>query len=174
MTCSLDNREERLLDYVSGSLEAREAALFEKHLEACAECRDFVAGQKAVWNALDVFEPAPVSADFDRRLYTAMAQTSWWDRLVASVTTPFRTPALTTKGMLRHGLPIAAAAAALTAGLFVWDRPETKPAVPSQPSQLTAQADSLQPDQVQRALDDMDMLRQFNSLVASGSPQSKM
>ncbi len=168
MTCSLDNREERLIDYVSGSLDARDAALFEKHLEACAECREFVAGQKAVWNALDVFEAAPVSADFDRRLYVAMAQTSWWDRIVASVTTPFRMP-----WWVRHGLPIAAAAAALTAGFFVWERPDAKPA-PPQRSQLTAEADSLQPDQVQRALDDMEMLRQFNSLVASGAPQSKM
>src|SRR5215469_823177 len=125
MTCSLDNREERLLDYVSGSLEARDAALFEKHMEACAECREFVAGQKAVWNALDVYEPAPADAAFDRRLYSAMAPTSWCDRVVASVTTPFRTPV-----WIRHGLPIAAAAAALTAGFFVWDRPAPKPVSP--------------------------------------------
>lgn len=168
MTCSMDNREERLLDYVSGSLEAREAALFEKHLELCGECREFVAGQKEVWNALDLFEPVPVSADFDRRLYAAMAQTSWWDRLVASFTTPFRTPT-----WVRHGLPIAAAAAALTAGFFVWDRPAPKPA-PAHQTQLTAEADSLQPDQVQRALDDMEMLRQFNRLVSADSKQSKM
>ena len=173
MICSLDNREERLLDYVSGAIETHDAVLLEKHLEACAECREFVAGQKAVWNALDAFEPASVSPDFDRRLYAAMAQTSWWDRLVASVTTPFRTALFTPRAALRHGLPIIAAAAALTAGFFVWDRPASRSAPPQQ-SQLTAEADSLQPDQVQRALDDMEMLRQFNSLVSSSSAQSKM
>ena len=166
MTCSMENREERLLDFVSGSLESGEAAVFERHLEGCAECREFVAGQKQVWSALDAFEPASISADFDRHLYAAMARTSWWDRVVASVTTPLRTPA-----WIRHGLPVMAAAAALTAGFILWDRP---PKQPARPVQLSAAADSLQPDQVQRALDDVEMLGQFNHRVASDSSQSKM
>lgn len=169
MICSLANREEKLLDYVSGSLESREAALFEKHLEICVSCREFVAGQKAVWESLDLFEPAPVSGDFNRRLYARIAQTSWWDRLVASVKSPFRSP-----GLIRQGLPLAAAAALIAAAIVVWDRPTPAPTPSSRRATLSAEAQSLQPEKIQRALDDMEMLRQFNHLVASDPAQSKM
>jgi anti-sigma factor RsiW len=167
MTCNIERREERLLDYVSGSLDTQEAALFEKHLETCAACSEFVAGQKSVWESLDLFEPAPVSAAFDRRLYERIAQTSWWGRLVAGITVPFRAPAF-----LRQGLPLITAAGVLTAALIVWQRPAPAPAPAAA---LSAEADqTLQPDQVQRALDDMEMLRQFNHLAASDPAQSKM
>lgn len=170
MSCSIENREERLLDYVSGSLEMQESALFEKHLETCAACSEFVAGQKAVWESLDLFDPAPVSPAFDRRLYERIAQTSWWDRLVASVSVPFRAPAF-----LRQGLPLMAAAAVLTTAVIVWERPSPAPA--PQPTELSAEAQpdqTLQPDQVQRALDDMEMLREFNHPVVADPAQSKM
>ncbi len=168
MSCSIENREEQLLDYVSGSLDTRDAALFEKHLGTCAACSEFVSGQKSVWEALDLFEPAPVSPAFDRRLYERISQTSWWDRLAASVSVPFRAPAF-----LRQGLPLVAAVAVLTAAVIVWERPT--PAPPPQPSGLSAEADqTLQPDQVQRALDDMEMLREFNHPVVAQPAQSKM
>lgn len=165
MNCSIENREERLLDYVSGSLDAHEAALFEKHLETCSECSGFVAGQKAVWTSLDLFEPAPVSDDFNRRLNARIEQTSWWDRLVARIASPFGAPAF-----VRRGVPVAATAALIAAGVVVWQRPAHSPA-PARPAALSADADSLQPDRVQRALDDMEMLRQFNRFVDSGTAQ---
>ena len=170
MSCSIENREEWLLDYVSGSLETQEAALFEKHLETCTECSEFVTGQKSVWESLDLFEPAPVSPAFDRRLYERIAQTSWWDRLVASVSVPFRAPAF-----LRQGIPVIVAAALLTAAVIVWERPTPAPA--PQPTQLSAEVQpdqTLQPDQVQRALDDMEMLREFNHPLVAVPAQSKM
>jgi anti-sigma factor RsiW len=170
MSCSIENREEQLLDYVSGSLNTQQAALFEKHLETCAACSEFVTGQKSVWEALDLFEPAPVSSAFDRQLYERISRTSWWDRLVASVSLPFRAPAF-----LRQGLPLMAAAAVLTTAVIVWERPSSAPA--PRPAELSAEVQSdqtLQPDQVQRALDDMEMLREFNHPVVSDPVQSKM
>jgi anti-sigma factor RsiW len=168
MTCNIEKREERLLDYVSGSLDTQEAALFEKHLQICSTCSEFVTGQKSVWESLDLFEAAPVSAGFDRRLYERIAQTSWWDRLVAGITVPFRAPAF-----LRQGLPLMTAAAVLMAALIVWQRPAPAPAPPA--AGLSAEADqTLQPDQVQRALDDMEMLREFNHLAVPDPAQSKM
>jgi anti-sigma factor RsiW len=167
MSCFIEKREERLLDYVSGSLDTQEAALFEKHLQTCAACSEFVTGQKSVWESLDLFEPAPVSAAFERRLYERIAQTSWWGRLVAAVTVPFRAPAF-----LRQGLPLITAAAMLTAAVIVWERPSP---APPPPAALSAEADQpLQPDQVQRALDDMEMLREFNHLAVADPAQSKM
>ncbi len=68
-----------------------------------------------------------------------------------------------------------AAAAVLTAAVIVWERPSPAPA--PQPAQLSAEVQSdqtLQPDQVQRALDDMEMLREFNHPVVADPAQSKM
>jgi hypothetical protein len=65
-----------------------------------------------------------------------------------------------------------AAAAVLAAGIVVWERPTPAPA--PQPTQLSAEVDTLQPDQVQRALDDMEMLREFNHLMATDPAPSKM
>jgi hypothetical protein len=94
-------REELLLNYVSGALNAQAAASFDEHMLTCAACRQFAHGQKAVWQALDLFEPASISTDFDRRLYQRLEKVSWWDRMVAALHSP----------MLTHrGLPIAATA----------------------------------------------------------------
>jgi anti-sigma factor RsiW len=164
MNCSFENREERLMDYVSGSLESAQAALFEKHLEICPACSEFVSGQKAVWDALDVFEPVPVSANFDQALYRQIANTSWWTRFLNFAGSPFRAPAF-----LRQGLPLMAAAALAVAALVVWERPATAPV-----QQPTVSAEGPSPDQVQRALDDMEMLNNFNHLVVADSAKSKM
>jgi len=165
MNCPMENREgeELLVNYVSGALDAQEAAAFDQHMITCAACRQFAHAQRAVWKALDVFEPASISADFDRRLYQRIEKVSWWDRMVAALSSP----------MLTHrGLPIAAAAAALLVAGVVWERPSATPAKPKAP--LSAEAQSLQADQVQNALDDMEMLREFNHLMRSEPAESKM
>jgi anti-sigma factor RsiW len=155
--------EELLLNYVSGALDAQEAASFDQHILICAACREFAHGQKAVWQALDLFEPASISADFDRRLYQRIEKVSWWDRIVAALHSP----------MLTHrGLPIAAAAAALLVAGVVWERPSAAPAKPKAP--LSVEGLTLQADQVQHALDDMEMLREFNHLMRSDPAESKM
>jgi anti-sigma factor RsiW len=161
----MENREneELLLNYVSGALNAEEAASFDRHTITCAACREFAHGQKAVWKALDLFEPAAISAGFDRRLYQRIEKVSWWDRIAAA----FRSPMLT-----HRGLPIAAAAAALLVAGVVWERPSASPAKPKAP--LSAEVQTLQADQVQHALDDMEMLREFNHLMRSDTGESKM
>ncbi len=170
MNCALENREgdELLLNYVSGALDAQRAALLERHMVSCAACAKFVREQKAVWGALDRFEPAPVSSDFDRRLYqridqAAIGNASWWGRLVAAL----RSPALA-----HRGLPIVAAATVLVVAGVIWERPLFRPA--QRPAPLSAEAESVQPDQVQHALDDMEMLREFNHLMHSDAEKSKM
>ncbi len=167
MSCSIENREEKLLDYVSGSLGTQEATRLEKHLQTCSACSEFVQGQKSVWEALDLFEPASVSANFDRRLYERIAHTPWWDRVAAAISAPFRGPML-----IRQGLPLAAAAVLLTAAVVVWDRPTPAP-VREQPG-LSAEMETLQPDQIQRALDDMEMLREFDHAMRADPAPSKM
>jgi hypothetical protein len=51
------------------------------------------------------------------------------------------------------------------------DRPAARPAAPVEES---AQVETLQPDQVEHAVDDMEMLREFNHLVRAGNAASKM
>jgi hypothetical protein len=165
MNCPMENREaeELLLNYVSGALDAQAAASFDQHILSCAACREFAHGQKAVWNALDLFEPATISGDFDRRLYQRIEKVSWWDRMVAALHSP---------ALMHRGLPIAAVAAALLVAGVVWERPSAAPAKSQAP--LSAQVQTLQPDQVQHALDDMEMLREFNHLMRSEPAESKM
>ena len=87
-----------LLDYAAGKLAQETAANMEQHMETCPACAEFVRGQRAVWQALEGWEAAPVSMDFDRRLYARIErQASWWDRIVADP-------------VFRHAVPMAAAA----------------------------------------------------------------
>jgi hypothetical protein len=72
---------------------------------------------------------------------------SWWDRLHG------RLNAL----RFRAALPVAAAAALLVAAVLL-ERP--KPAGLPQPT--TANMEALQPEQVVHALDEMEILSQFN------------
>jgi len=153
-----------LLAYSSGTLETESAVRVQRHLESCPACRQFVEKQSAVWEALDLWDAPPVSADFDRRLYQRIEQqVSWWDMLLR----PFRP-------LLQHrSLPIAAAAGVLIMAGILLDRPAIRPAAPPQ---QTAQVDALQPDQVEHAIDEVEMLNQFNHLMRSepADPASKM
>jgi anti-sigma factor RsiW len=165
MKCPMENREgeELLLNYVSGALDAQEAASFDRHMLACAACREFAHGQKIVWDSLDAFEPAAISADFDRRLYQRIEKVSWWGRMLDALRSP----------MIAHrGLPIAAAAAVLVVAGVIWERPTAAPAKTDSP--LSAEVQTLQPDQVQHALDDMEMLREFDHLMRTEPSESKM
>ena len=71
MNCPIENREsaEILLAYCARKLDAGSSAILEEHIKICPACREFAEGQQSVWKALDAWEAAPVSPDFDRRLY---------------------------------------------------------------------------------------------------------
>ena len=84
MKCPVECREnaDLLLAYCSRKLDPDTAALLERHMEQCPACTEFARGQKAVWEALDAWEAAPVSADFDGRLYRSLnQQVPFWERL---------------------------------------------------------------------------------------------
>jgi len=161
MNCPMEAREgsEILLDYTAGKLEPHAAAGIEAHLENCAACRTFARNQRLVWNALDSWEGEPVSADFDRKLFAKIEQThvSWWARL--------------TGPLMHHAVPVAAAAAVMVLAGLMLQRPAVQPVTPQQES---AQVETLAPEQVQTALDDMEMLRDFNHLVRPDSTDPRM
>ena len=164
MKCPIESQEhaELLLAYCSRSLDAQRSAALEEHMRGCPSCREFAGGQKAVWEALDTWEAAPVSPDFDRRLYQRIErEVSWWDLLMR----PFR-PVL-----LRQGLPIAATACLVLVGGLLLQHPSGNPqsTVPE-----SAKVEAMPPEQVEHALDEMEMVREFNRLVRPDSAEPKM
>lgn len=160
MRCPIESQEtaELLLAYTAQRLEAEKAAIFEQHIETCPSCREFANAQQAVWKALDAWEAMPVSPDFDRRLYRRIEERgSWWNLLLR----PFQ-PVL-----VRQGLPIAAAACLLVMVGVLVERP-----VVMNVEQPAVQVESVQADQVDTALEEMEMLREFHRTVradASGT-----
>jgi anti-sigma factor RsiW len=164
MKCPIETREnaELLLAYCTRKLDAESTAILERHMEICLACREFASGQRAVWEALDAWEAAPVTLDFDRRLYRRIdREVSWWHMLMR----PLR-PAL-----VRQGLPIAAAACLLVMAGVLLERPASTPPT-AQPK--SAQVETIQSDQVDHALDAMHMLGEFSYRVRGDAADSKM
>jgi anti-sigma factor RsiW len=143
---------EMLLAFSSRRLDVRRKAAVEGHLRECAECTAFVAAQRSVSDALDLFAAPSVSADFDRRLYQRIEQEApWWDFLVR----PFRAAAFAPRW-----LPVASAAALVIAvGLWV-GRPGEAPAPPQ-----TAHVEALPPEQAADALQEMQVMQEFSNLI---------
>jgi anti-sigma factor RsiW len=137
MTCPTTNKQstEILLEYCAGTLDPDRALEFEKHAAECAECGRQVASQRALWQTLDQWTLAEISPDFDARLYARIAREE--------------AAPLWKKWFVRSWKPVlvtAAAGAAIVIALFV-----RQPQPPSR-------TDMVDIDQVEHALEDLDML----------------
>jgi hypothetical protein len=164
MNCPLETREnaQLLLDYCTRKLEPESVAALERHIAICGDCREFARCQRAVWQALDTWEVAPVSTDFDNRLYRRIeTEVSWWDLLLR----PFRPVTL------RRSLPATAMACLLVMAGVILERPTVSPAPPTGDA---TQVDSVQPEQVEHALDAMEILNEFSQRVRTDTPHSKL
>jgi len=124
------------VSFIAGQLDTRTSASFERHSEVCPKCRALVAEQQALWSALDEWQLEAVSDNFDTRLF---------ERVAAQGHSPWRL-----RLDWRSALPAAAACAVLTAAFLV-----------KQPT-ITLPQPRVQIEQVERALDDMDMLSQLH------------
>lgn len=142
--------EDLLLDYVSGRLAPAAAAALERHFEHCERCRAWVNSQKAVWAAMESWEAPPAPADFDRNLYRQIEQEAsrgWrlW-------------PAL----RFRPAFSVALASALLAFAILVqFPRPATEVEV-------------VDADRLERALDDVDMLRELSLAPEAASQMQQM
>jgi hypothetical protein len=158
MQCPLQQKDtaEILLDYCARKLKPETSALLDRHLAVCHLCREFTDGQRMIWEALDSWESAPISTDFDRKLYAridAHEASSWWKRLsFGNWSQPFG---------WKPAMPLATACLTIVAAMVLYfpssrkepDLTVSKPVVVESP-----QADL---DQVERTLEDMEMLRQL-------------
>lgn len=150
MRCPIETQEnaELLLAYCARRLDLETAAVLEHHMESCPACRTFHENQKAVWRALDLWEAMPVSDDFDRRLYNRIETegSPLWRRLLRPLQ-----PLLA-----RQSIPLAAAACLLVMAGILLEHPGnlTTPVPPTR-------AEVVQAEQVERTLEDLELLREF-------------
>ena len=161
MRCPIETQEnaELLLSYSARRLNPECTAILEAHMELCPACREFRDGQRALWEALDQWEARPISPDFDRRLYRKIEeqeQLAWWSRAFRSLRPMF----------VRPPLPLAATACLVLVAGFLIDGPAR--VNPGADSQIRGEV-----EQVERTLDDLDMLRQFNLAPAQDVDNSR-
>jgi anti-sigma factor RsiW len=167
MQCPIQKENaEVLLDYCARKLNPETTALLNRHMESCAECRAFAAAQMSVWEALDAWEPEPVSAAFDRKLYARIeereAQKGWLGHMWGRISQP----AMFTPFGWRPAMPIAAACLTLVAA-FVLSVPGDKSAreIYVDNTRDNGRVEVVDVEQVERTLDDIEMLKQLNPPV---------
>jgi anti-sigma factor RsiW len=144
MGCPIGDADELILAHCAGRLEPRKVAEFERHLMACAKCRELAEAQRKVWSLLDSWPPTVPSADFDERLFQRIAleqQRSWWRRWV---------PAWSAQSMV----PAIVACCALIAAFLI-----KTPALRPEPQSPTETGVKI--EQVEHQLDDIDLLKQL-------------
>jgi hypothetical protein len=161
MTCPLQTEQiDLLLDYSAGRLDARGTAILaelEQHMETCADCASFRKEQKAVWDALDLWEPAPVSMDFNRRLWQRIdtaAAAPWYTSLAESLQFANWKPVI----------PLTAAVLMIAAG-FLLDHPGARNSAPG--------ISMREADQVEQTLDDIQLLHQLDAVTPVGAPDER-
>jgi hypothetical protein len=155
--CPLQSGDEgaMLLSYLDRQLPPDSLEAFDRHVAVCPDCARVVDGQRAVWRALDQWEPIAVSADFDDRVMARIAEIErpWWGRMLDAATSAWWKPAM----------PLAAACLALLA-VAVWNEPS--PAV-------RPVMDSAEVQQVEDALSDLEMLRQLGLTETAAASASQ-
>jgi anti-sigma factor RsiW len=166
MNCPLRKEETAhiLLDYSAGRLDAARTAVLERHMEHCADCGAFLAEQAAVWDALDAWQPAPVSLDFNRRLWQridAADAAPWYERLIESLRFAQWKPVV----------PLTAAILLIAAG-FLFDHPGGKSSLPGAPA-VANSVSVTEAEQVEQTLDDIQLLHQLNAASVSGGANAK-
>lgn len=154
MECPLKaaGKKDLLLDYCARRLDPPAEAAIEGHIAVCPACKSWTEEQIRTWAALDDWLPAPISAGFDRRLHERIAgertRTPWW-------------------GVWRLKPALSLALASLLVVVALW---MGRPGLVPLPNPNGAQ-ESLDADRLEKALDDVEMLRQFDS-AAKADAQS--
>ena len=152
--CKLD---ETLLDYTAGRLSPDKTATLDLHMQTCPDCAALRLEQTAVWDALDAWEPAPVSVDFNRRLWQridAAEAAPWYQRLGDS----FRF------GNWKPAFALTAAMIVIAAG-FVLDHPAERATTGAEGVSTT------EAEQVEQTLEDLQLLHQFDSFTPAAAPK---
>lgn len=157
MECPVRERRntDLLLDYCAERLDRQTAADLAGHIASCPACEEWIRGQKQVWEALDAWEEVPVSDGFDRKLYERIAceedRKPWW-RAFRPARRPVTASALS-----------LALASLLGLAILLVERPKPPVASPAG----AARVETLDADRIEKALDDVEMLRELD---VAGTP----
>ena len=157
------------LDYSAKRLDAAGVAMLERHGENCLECSKFRMEQTVVWDALDRWEPMPVSMDFNRRL---------WRRIDAAANAPwYRSLADSLRFANWKAVFPLAATILVIAGGFLLDHPRNSAPGNRAPGNRAAASiegvSVTQADQLEQTLDDIQMLRQLDGANTPNGGSSK-
>lgn len=155
MTCPLLSEDTMyvLLDYSAGRLDQVRTASLTRHAASCEACAAFLGEQASLWQTLDEWEPQPVSMDFNRRLWARIdgLRTQPWSR---------RFSAAVRFGAWKPAIPLAAAVLVVAAG-FVMDH---RGGAPASPAAVAGSGVSvIEVDQVEKTLDDIQLLKQLDT-----------
>lgn len=158
------NQPETLVDFVAGRLDEQATTAVAEHAAECAACREFIAGQAAVWTALDEVPAVAVPGDFDSRLYARIAAQQndpWWQRACRRV---FESGE---PGSWRPAAVLSAACAVALAVLLVRTPVEQKTMPHFDGATIeaakTGPVDSPDVESIEKALEDVEMLRLVSS-----------
>jgi hypothetical protein len=150
-----------LMDFTAGRLDRVCAERLSRHAARCEACADFIAGQAAVWSTLDEWEMAPVSPAFNRRFWNRVADSDrvpWYARLADSLRF----------GGWKPAIPIAVTVFVVAAG-FLMDHRDAGSARPTVPA---SRVSVIEVDQMERSLDDLQLLKQFDTTVTDAAGSS--
>ena len=161
MQCPIKTNKnaEVLLDYSSGKLTPDVVAMFESHMESCEDCRTFSIAQRSAWEALDVWEPIPIPADFDRKLYARIdqfEQSGWWTKLWHR--------SMWQSGSFGPAMPIATACLTLALGVMLYLPVNHKPVLDLTSPQTRIESSDL--EQIETTLEDIEMFKQLTPASA--------
>ena len=159
MQCPVKSSEgvEVFMGYGARILPPGTEAALERHMLTCDDCRRMADAQRSVWSALDAWEPLPVSPDFNEKLYARLAAESrrpWYRSAFHGL---FNSGWFNFHGTwsFRPAMPVGAACATLIAAFLL------RGPVPDRKPDFSAQQNRVDLEQVERALDDIDMLKQL-------------
>jgi hypothetical protein len=169
MKCPLETgkSQELLLEYPTGRLDPAVQAILEEHVAVCFDCQQAIEAHSAVWEALDAWEPAPVSVDFNRRLWQRIDQAEAnrgfdlgrFDLRRFDLSRWFNVS-------WKPALPVAAALL-LVVGTFMFQHPHEL--LPIQSVAVPNGVTLTEVDQVESALDDLQLLQQLDSVTKPDS-----
>jgi hypothetical protein len=154
MQCPLKSSQDGdvLLDYCAHKLSAGAAAAFQRHIAICEECGRAAADQRRVWSALEMWDAAPVSTDFDRVLHARIEQheeRKWWQHARDRLANGFG---------WKPAVSVAAACVTVIAAIVI--------SVPDRRAELPVQErsriETVEPEQVERTFEDLEMLKQLS------------
>jgi len=155
-----------LADYAAGRLSRRLVSVFDAHVSECGTCRVFVESQKKLWNVLDEWDADPVSFGFDRMLYARIDQ--------VKERSPLRRLAVFTSGWVSNpAIPLVATLALLIAGFLAY-RPARGVPEEAPKSVVVPVVDPFEVDQLNRVMEDLQLLHQLDEVKDEAAASSAM